>query len=55
MKDRAWSIDQNEPVYVQDSQLGIVRYEIGNPQKKETLERLQVTIIENTVNWSAPV
>ncbi|EQB67726.1 MAG: hypothetical protein AMDU2_EPLC00005G0562 [Thermoplasmatales archaeon E-plasma] len=39
----------NEPEYI-GSQPEIVKYEIANPQKKGTLERLQETIIENTVN-----
>ena len=38
-----------EPEYI-GSQPEIVRYEIENSQKKGTIERLQETVIDNTVN-----
>ena len=40
----------NEPEYAGMVQPEIVGYEIANPQKKGTLERLQETVIDNTVN-----
>lgn len=40
----------DEPEYFDGSKSGIVRYEIANPQKKGTIERLQETVIEKTVN-----
>ncbi|MCL4344781.1 MAG: hypothetical protein M1496_00235 [Candidatus Thermoplasmatota archaeon] len=40
----------DEPKYFEGSQPEIVRYEIANPQKKGTIERLQETVIEKTVN-----
>ena len=43
-------VNSGEPVYFEGSQPEIVRYEIENPQKKGTIERLQETVIENTVN-----
>ncbi len=43
-------VNGNEPEYVGTAQPEIVHYEIANPQKKGTIERLQETIIENTVN-----
>ena len=39
-----------EPEYFEGPQPEIVRYEIANPQKKGTIERLQETVIDNTVN-----
>ena len=39
-----------EPEYFEGSQPEMVRYEIANPQKKGTIERLQETVIDNTVN-----
>ena len=39
-----------EPEYFEGSQPEIVRYEIANPRKKGTIERLQETVIDNTVN-----
>ena len=43
-------LGENEPEYAGTVQPEIVRYEIANPRKKGTIERLQETIIENTVN-----
>ena len=40
----------NEPEYFEGSQPEIVKYEIAKPERKGTLERLQETIIDNTVN-----
>ena len=40
----------NEPEYFEGSQPEIVRYEIARPERKGTLERLQETVIDNTVN-----
>jgi hypothetical protein len=39
-----------EPEYFEGSQPEIVRYEMAKPEGKGTLERLQETVIENTVN-----
>ena len=39
-----------EPEYFEGSQPEIVRYEIANPHRKGTIERLQETVIDNTVN-----
>ena len=39
-----------EPVYFESSQPEIVRYEIARPERKGTIERLQETVIEKTVN-----
>ncbi|OWP55368.1 MAG: hypothetical protein B2I18_01220 [Cuniculiplasma sp. C_DKE] len=50
MKTRVRPIDEERPVYEQGSPSEIIRYEIVRPEKKGTLERLQETIIENTVN-----
>lgn len=43
-------LGNNELKYAGDVRPEIVRYEIANPQKKGTIERLQETVIENTVN-----
>ena len=43
-------VNSSEPEYFEGSQPEIVRYEIARPERKGTLERLQETIIENTVN-----
>jgi hypothetical protein len=40
----------SEPEYFEGSQPEIVRYEIAKPERKGTLERLQETVIDNTVN-----
>ena len=42
--------EHGEPEYFEGSQPEIVRYEIANPQKKGTIEGLQETVIEKTVN-----
>ena len=42
--------EHGEPKYFEGSQPEIVRYEIANPQKQGTIERLQETVIEKTVN-----
>ncbi len=39
----------NEPEYSGEGQPEIIQYEIA-PQKKGTIERLQETVIDNTVN-----
>ena len=39
----------NEPEYLGEDQPEIIQYEIA-PQKKGTIERLQETVIDNTVN-----
>jgi hypothetical protein len=49
-KMRRVVVSSSEPEYFEGPQPEIVRYEIANPQKKGTLERLKETIIENTVN-----
>ena len=38
------------PEYFEGSQPEIVRYEIARPERKGTIERLQETVIDNTVN-----
>lgn len=43
-------VSNNETDYGENVPQEIVHYEIANPQKKGTIERLQETIIENTVN-----
>ncbi|KPV47039.1 hypothetical protein SE19_02785 [Acidiplasma aeolicum] len=43
-------VDGNEPEYTGIVQPEMVHYEIVRPERKGTLERLQETIIENTVN-----
>ena len=40
----------DKPEYFEGSQPEIVRYEIARPERKDTLERLQETVIEKTVN-----
>ncbi len=42
--------DGEESVYFEGSQPEIERYEIARQEKKGTLERLQETVIDNTVN-----
>ena len=42
--------NSDEPEYFEGSQPEILRYEIADPQKKGTIERLQETVIDNTVN-----
>ena len=42
--------DGEERAYFEGSQPEIVRYEIAKPERKGTIERLQETVIENTVN-----
>ncbi|MHB1493165.1 MAG: hypothetical protein ACYCR7_06785 [Thermoplasmataceae archaeon] len=37
-------VNSSEPEYFEGSQPEIARYEIANPQKKGTLERLQETM-----------
>ncbi|MEM3753846.1 MAG: hypothetical protein QW778_04575 [Candidatus Micrarchaeaceae archaeon] len=49
-KVRRVVVNGSEPEYFEGSSPEMVRYEMANPQKKGTLERLQETIIENTVN-----
>ena len=39
----------DEPEYFEGSQPEIVRYEIANPQKRGTLERLQETVITRSI------
>ena len=43
-------VNGDEPEYFEGSQPEIVRYEIARPERKGTLERLQETVIDNTVN-----
>jgi hypothetical protein len=43
-------VNGGEPEYFEGSQPEIVHYEIAKPEKKGTLERLQETVIDNTVN-----
>ncbi len=43
-------LNGEEPVYFEGSQPEIVRYEIAKPERKGTLERLQETVIQKTVN-----
>ncbi len=43
-------VNGNEPEYFEGFQPEIVHYEIAKPERKGTLERLQETIIDNTVN-----
>ena len=43
-------VNGDEPEYFEGSRPEMVRYEIANPQKKGTIERLQETVIEKTVN-----
>ena len=43
-------VDSGEPEYFEGSQPETVRYEIAKPERKGTLERLQETVIDNTVN-----
>ncbi|MFG1414562.1 MAG: hypothetical protein AAE986_00165 [Thermoplasmataceae archaeon] len=40
----------SEPEYFEGSQPEIVRYEIARPERKGTIERLQETVIQKTVN-----
>ena len=42
-------VGSDEPEYI-GSQPEIVRYEIAKPERKGTIERLQETVIDNTVN-----
>ena len=49
-RTRRLVVTDDEPEYFDGSKSGIVRYEIANPQKKGTIERLQETVIEKTVN-----
>jgi hypothetical protein len=49
-RTRRLVVTHDEPEYFDGSKSGIVRYEIANPQKKGTIERLQETVIEKTVN-----
>ena len=41
---------RGEPEYFEGFQPEIVRYEIARPERKGTIERLQETVIEKTVN-----
>jgi hypothetical protein len=43
-------LNGTEPEYFEGSQPEIVRYEIAKPERKGTIERLQETVIERTVN-----
>ena len=43
-------VGSDEPEYFEGSQPETVRYEIAKPERKGTLERLQETVIDNTVN-----
>jgi hypothetical protein len=43
-------LNGTEPEYFESSQPEIVRYEIAKPERKGTIERLQETVIERTVN-----
>ena len=49
-KVRKIVVNGSEPEYFEGSQPEIERYEIARPERKGTLERLQETIIDNTVN-----
>jgi hypothetical protein len=49
-KVRKIVVNGNEPEYFEGSTPEIVRYDVAKPEKKGTLERLQETIIDNTVN-----
>ena len=42
--------DGEEPVYFEGSAPEIVRYDVAKPERKGTIERLQETVIEKTVN-----
>ncbi len=42
--------DGEEPEYFEGCRPEIVRYEIARAERKGTIERLQETVIENTVN-----
>ena len=43
-------VGSDEPEYFEGSQPEIVHYEIAKPERKGTIERLQETVIDNTVN-----
>ena len=43
-------VGSDEPEYFEGSHPEIVRYEIAKPERKGTIERLQETVIDNTVN-----
>ena len=43
-------VDSGEPEYFEGSQPEIVHYEIAKPERRGTIERLQETVIDNTVN-----
>ena len=40
----------SEPEYFEGSQPEIVKYETARPERKGTIEKLQETVIDNTVN-----
>jgi hypothetical protein len=42
--------DGEGPVYFEGSAPEIVRYDVAKPERKGTIERLQETVIEKTVN-----
>ena len=49
-KVRKIVVNGSEPEYFGGSKPEIVRYEIARPERKGALERLQETVIDNTVN-----
>ncbi len=49
-KRQKFVVTRNGDEYTGTVKPEIIRYEIAKPRKKGTLERLQETVIENTVN-----
>ena len=47
---RRVAVSNDKPEYFEVPHAEAVRYEIARPEKRGTLERLQETIIDNTVN-----
>ena len=43
-------VNSGEPVYFEGSQPEVVGYQTARPERKGTIERLQETVIEKTVN-----